>query len=251
MKVTFPQAKEIKNILPTIVSFLSEGTFKANKDGLFLSSLDPANVAVILLDIYPNMFTEYDVQNEEKFTINLEDLKKIMTRIALKNQMSWEIDREKNKFVLTVYGKAKKVFTLPLIESEGSFMDLSKSELPELSVKVEMDSKAFYDIIESAKVIADEIKIVADPEGPKVSFIAEGELKDMRIDLTPQDESVLSMEVPSKAMARYSIDYLYKLSKVATISDTLTLKLDSGKPIWIDYKSTDKFKFGFVLAPRE
>jgi len=130
MKVTFPQAKEIKNILPTIVSFLSEGTFKANKDGLFLSSLDPANVAVILLDIYPNMFTEYDVQNEEKFTINLEDLKKIMTRIALKNQMSWEIDREKNKFVLTVYGKAKKVFTLPLIESEGSFMDLPSLELP-------------------------------------------------------------------------------------------------------------------------
>jgi len=248
MKVTFPQAKEIKNILPTIVSFLSEGTFKANKDGLFLSSLDPANVAVILLDIYPNMFTEYDVQNEEKFTINLEDLKKIMTRVALKNQMSWEIDREKNKFVLTVYGKAKKVFTLPLIESEGSFMDLPSLELP---VKVEMDSKAFYDIIESAKVIADEIKIVADPEGPKVSFIAEGELKDMRIDLTPQDESVLSMEVPSKAMSKYSIDYLYKLSKVATISDTLTLKLDSGKPIWIDYKSTDKFKFGFVLAPRE
>ncbi|MFP3256291.1 MAG: hypothetical protein RXN31_00080 [Candidatus Nanopusillus acidilobi] len=248
MKVTFPQAKEIKNILPAIVSFLSEGTFKANKDGIFLSSLDPANVAVILLDMYPNMFTEYDVQDEEKFTINLEDLKKIMTKVALKNQISWEIDKEKNKFVLTVYGKAKKLFTLPLIESEGSFMDLPNLELP---VKVEMDSKAFYDIIDSAKVIADEVKVVADPDGPKVSFIAEGELKDMRIDLTPQDESVLSMEVPSKAMARYSIDYLYKLSKVARISDTLTFKLDSGKPIWIDYKSTDKFRFGFVLAPRE
>jgi len=248
MKVTFPQAKEIKNILPAIVSFLSEGTFKANKDGIFLSSLDPANVAVILLDMYPNMFTEYDVQDEEKFTINLEDLKKIMTKVALKNQISWEIDKEKNKFVLTVYGKAKKLFTLPLIESEGSFMDLPNLELP---VKVEMDSKAFYDIIDSAKVIADEIKVVADPDGPKVSFIAEGELKDMRIDLTPQDESVLSMEVPSKAMARYSIDYLYKLSKVARISDTLTFKFDSGKPIWIDYKSVDKFRFGFVLAPRE
>ena len=39
MKVTFPQAKELKNIMPAIVSFLSEGTFKANKDGIFLSSL--------------------------------------------------------------------------------------------------------------------------------------------------------------------------------------------------------------------
>ncbi|WP_256443585.1 beta clamp domain-containing protein [Candidatus Nanopusillus massiliensis] len=67
-----------------LVSFLSERTFKANKDGIFLSSLDPPNVAVILLDMYPNMFTEYDVQDEEKFTINLEDLKKIMTKVCIK-----------------------------------------------------------------------------------------------------------------------------------------------------------------------
>ncbi|MGC9133381.1 MAG: hypothetical protein ACP5GJ_03205 [Nanopusillaceae archaeon] len=248
MKVTFPQAKELKNIMPAIVSFLSEGTFKANKDGIFLSSLDPANVAVILLDMYPNMFTEYDVNEEEKFTINLEDLKKILTKVKLKDQVSWEIDKEKNKFVLEIKSKARKVFTLPLIESEGSFMELPNLELP---VKVEMDSKSFYDIIDSAKVVADEIKVIADPDGPKVSFVAEGELKDMRIDLTPQDESVLSMEVPSKALSRYSIDYLYKLSKVAKISDTLTFRFDTGKPIWIDYKSTDKFRFGFVLAPRE
>jgi proliferating cell nuclear antigen len=248
MKVTFPQAKELKNIMPAIVSFLSEGTFKANKDGIFLSSLDPANVAVILLDMYPNMFTEYDVSEEEKFTINLEDLKKILTKVKLKDQVSWEIDKEKNKFVLEIKSKARKVFTLPLIESEGSFMELPNLELP---VKVEMDSKSFYDIIDSAKVVADEIKVIADPDGPKVSFVAEGELKDMRIDLTPQDESVLSMEVPSKALSRYSIDYLYKLSKVAKISDTLTFRFDTGKPIWIDYKSTDKFRFGFVLAPRE
>ncbi|BFI73676.1 DNA polymerase sliding clamp [Nanoarchaeota archaeon] len=248
MKVTFPQAKELKNIMPAIVSFLSEGTFKANKDGIFLSSLDPANVAVILLDMYPNMFTEYDVNEEEKFTINLEDLRKILGKVKLKDQLTLEIDKEKNKLVIEVKSKAKKVFTLPLIESEGSFMELPNLELP---IKVEMDSKAFYDIIDSAKVIADELKVVADPDGPKVSFIAEGELKDMRIDLTPQDESVLSMEVPSKALARYSVEYLYKLSKVAKISDTLTFKFDSGKPIWIDYKSTDKFRFGFVLAPRE
>ncbi|BBL45463.1 DNA polymerase III sliding clamp [Nanobdella aerobiophila] len=248
MKVTFPQAKELKNILPTVVSFLSEGTFKANKDGIFLSSLDPANVAVILLDLYNNMFTEFEVDEEEKFTINLEDLKKILTRAKLKDQLTISTDKEKNKLLIEIKSKARKLFSLPLIESEGNFMELPSLDLP---IKVEMDSKAFYDIIESAKVIADEIKLIADPNGPKISFVAEGELKDMKIDLTPQDESVLSMEVPSKASARYSVDYLYKLSKVAIISDTLLFRLDSGKPIWIDYKSTDKFKFGFVLAPRE
>ncbi|MGC9079356.1 MAG: hypothetical protein ACP5G1_01310 [Nanopusillaceae archaeon] len=250
MKVVLPQAKELKSVIPAVVSFLSEGTFRAKSDGIFLSSLDPANVAIILLDLYPNMFTEYDIEEEEeKFTINLEDFKKILSKVKLKEQIELRLDKNKNKFIITVKGKTVRTFTLPLIETESEFQhDISNLDLP---IKIEMDSKAFYEIVEDAKVIADELKIKADPDENKIIFSAEGELKDMVVELTPQSESVLSMEIPKKGTAKYSIDYLYKLSKVAKISDTLTLKFDDEKPLWIDYRSTDKFKFGFVLAPRE
>lgn len=248
MKVTFPQAKELKNLVGATVAFLSEGTFKATKESISLASLDPSNVAVILLDMYPNMFLDYEIEDEEVFTVNLEDMKKIITKAKIKEQIEWEIDKEKNKFVLTIKGKSRKVFTLPLIESEGGPLEIPTLELP---IKVEMDAKALGEIMTSAKVVADEVKFVADPNGPKVSIVAEGELKDMRIELTPQDESILSMEVPSKAIARYSVDYLYKVTKVANVSDTVIIRFDNGKPIWLDYKSVDKFRFGFILAPRE
>ncbi len=248
MKVVLPQAKELKSIIPAVVAFISEGTFKATKESISLSSLDPANVAVILLDMYPNMFLEYNVEDEETFTINLEDFKKILTKVKLKDQISLEVDNNKKKFIIEVKGKSKKLFTLPLIESESNFLEVPNLELP---IKVEMDAKAFGEILASSKVIADEIKISADPNGPKIAITAEGELKSMKIELTPQDESILSMEVPSKATARYSVEYLYKLTNVAKVSDTLTFRFDNDKPIWITYKSMDKFKFGFILAPRE
>ncbi|MEM1782425.1 MAG: hypothetical protein QW483_00840, partial [Nanopusillaceae archaeon] len=136
----------------------------------------------------------------------------------------------------------------PLIETEGNILEIPSLDL---RIKLEMDAKAFSEIISSAKIIADEIKIVTNPDHNTISFIAEGELKDMKIDITPQDESVLSMEIPTKVVSRYSIDYLYKITKVATVSDTVLIKFDQDKPIWLDYKSLDKFKFGFVLAPRE
>jgi len=249
MEVVFPQAKELKNIIAATTAFLSEGTFKAKSDGIFLASLDPANVAVIVVDMYPNMFLDYRVDEEEEiFTINLEDVKKILTKAKVKEQVSWKIDKSKNKFVISIKGKSTRTFALPLIETEGSIIDVPSLDL---DIKLEMDAKAFAEIIASAKVVADELRITTDPDKKSINFIAEGELKDMKIELTPQDESVLSLEVPKKVNVRYSIDYLYKVTKVANVSDTVIIRFDQDKPIWLDYKSLDKFRFGFILAPRE
>lgn len=248
MKVVFPQAKELKNLISAAVAFLSEGTFKATKESISLASLEPSNVAIILIDMYQNMFLEYEVDNEEVFSINLEDLKKIISKAKMKEQIEWQLDKEKNRFVLNIKGKSKKSFALPLIEGEGNILEVPNLELP---IKLEIDAKALAEIISSAKVVADEVKFTADPNEQKIIISAEGELKEMKIELTPQDESVLSMEIPNKALARYSIDYLYKLTKVANVSDTVTIRFDTGKPIWLDYKSVDKFRFGFILAPRE
>ena len=248
MRAVFPQAKELKNLIAATVAFLSEGTFKATEEGIHLASLDPSNVAVIILDLYQNAFLDYEVEGEEIFTISLEDLKKILTKAKAKEQVIWELDKEKNRFILTIKGKATKKFILPLIESESEPMQTPNLDLP---IQIEMDAKAFKEIIDSAKVIADEVKFLADPEGPTFSIIAEGELKEMRIDLTPQDETVLTMEIPQKAMARYSVDYLYKLTKVATISDTVVIRFNTNMPVWFDYRLADRFKYSFILAPRE
>lgn len=248
MRAIFPQAKELKNLIAATVAFLSEGTFKAVEEGIFLASMDPARISVVMLDLYQNAFLDYEVEGEEIFTINLEDVKKVLSKAKTKDQVIWELDKEKNKFILTLKGKATRKFILPLMESEGEVMETPDLDLP---VLIEMDSKAFREIIDSAKVVSDEVKFLADPEGSKFSIIAEGELKEMQIDLTPQDETILTMEIPQKASAKYSLDYLHKLTKVATISDTVIIKFDTDKPVWFDYRLADRFKYSFLLAPRE
>lgn len=81
----FPQAKEVKNLIAATVAFLSEGTFKATEDGIHLASLDPSNVAIIILDLYQNAFLDYSVEGEEMFTIR--DIKKILTKAKAKEQI--------------------------------------------------------------------------------------------------------------------------------------------------------------------
>jgi len=252
MRVVFPQAKELKSLISATVAFLTEGTFKATEDGIHLASLDPSKVAVVVLDLYQNAFLDYETDGEEMFTINLDDLKKILSKAKTREQIEWELDKNNNRFIVSIKGKATKKFVLPLIETEGEVMDVSSlSSSLDLPIQIEMDAKAFKEIIDSAKVVSDEVKLMANPDGPTFSIIAEGELKEVRIDLTPQDETILFMEVPQKAMSTYSIDYLYKLTKVATVSDTVTIRFNSNNPVWFDYKLADRFKYSFILAPRE
>ena len=247
MKLVFPNAKELKNIVASTVAFLNEATFTAKENGLHLLAMDPSNVAIINIELNQNCFLEYEANND-KFTISLEDLKKILSKAKAKDTVTFEL--EDSKLVVTLKGKTTKKFKLPIIDTseESQLNELPKLDLP---ITAELDAKAFKEIIESAKVIADDVKLLANPEGQTLSIIAEGEMKEMRIDLTPQDEIVLSLEIPQKALAYYGVSYLHKLTKVSTISDTLVLKFDSNKPIYLEHRLADRLRYIFLLAPRE
>ena len=249
MKVTFPVAKELKNIIASTVAFLNEATFVAKEDGLHLLTVDPSRVAVIGLHFGLNSFLEYEANNE-RFTINLEDLKKILSKAKAKDTIVFELDNNNNKLIVSIKGRTTKKFILPLIETvEGEEL----KTFPELDLPVfaELDAKTFKEIIESAKVISDEIKFLAKPEESMLSIIATGDVKEMRVDLTLNDEPVLSLVVPRKAIAHYGVGHLDKLTKMSNVTDTVILRYDSNKPLHLEFRLADRLKYAVLLAPRE
>lgn len=247
MRVVFPTAKGLKNIVASTVAFLNEATFMAKEDGLHLLAVDPGRIAVINLEIGLNSFLEYEVNNE-RFTVALNDLKKILSKAKAKDTVVFELDN--NKLVVSLKSRTTKKFKLPLIETEewGELNSFPELDLP---VIVELDAKTFKEIIESAKVVSDEIKFLAKPEESTLSIIASGDIKEMIVDLTLNDEPVLNLEVPQKAVAHYGVGHLDRLTKISSIADTVVLRYDSNKPLHLKYNLVDRLKYEVLLAPRE
>jgi len=246
MKAVMPDAKVLKKVVPILAGLISEGTFRATPEGISLVAMDPANVCMIILDLYPNAFVDYECEEEEVFTISLDDLKKILTKVKMKESVIMQLDKEKNRFLITFKGKSARTFALPLIETEKTEQKVPELNLP---IKIEIDSKAMKEILDAAKTVADSVLFIADP-APKFIIKAEGELKEMKVEFTPGDEAVISMDIPEKARARYSLDYLHKLTKASDVSDTVTIRFGNDYPVWLDYKLLDKLKLSFILAPR-
>ncbi len=237
-------AKFFSNATNVISDFIAEATFKITKDGFKLVAMDPANISMVILNILPSAFTEYKVESEEEITVNVETLKMALKRAKTGDSISFSTDE--SALLISFSGKTSKKFKIPLLEKEGG-----EKNIPSLNfnAEIEIDANEFKDYIEDASVVGDaltfhatkdEIKLMAGEKSSKVEININKESKDVLVNLNVKEES----------KSIYSIEYLKKIAKASTISDTATIKFSQDYPLRIDFKALDKLSMSFILAPR-
>nr|Q74MV1.2 RecName: Full=DNA polymerase sliding clamp; AltName: Full=Proliferating cell nuclear antigen homolog; Short=PCNA [Nanoarchaeum equitans Kin4-M] len=247
MRVTFPDAKALKKIVPIVADLISEGQFVATEEGIKLVAMDPASIAMVIWEMKPEAFIDYTIEGDKEIiTVSMDDLKTIVKKLKQREMVVWETDREKNKLKILARGTIKKTFSIPLLEGEET-----ETPIPSLEYNnvVELDSKAIKEIIDDASAIADSLKFKAEPPS-KLIIKAEGEMKEMTVELTEGEDAVVSIDIQEEAYASYSIDYLKKFAKAADVSDIAILKLKTDYPLWLEYRYLDKMTLIFILAPR-
>ena len=237
------ESRILSSSISVISDFITEATFSITKEGLKLIAMDPANISMVILDILPSAFTDYNVSGDDDITINLENLKQALRRVKPTDSIS--LSSEKNKLLITILGKSKKKFYIPLLEKEGR-----EKSIPELSfkAKIEMDAKEFRDYIEDAEIVGDALTIDANPDAINLNAGEAG--SKVSITVAKGSDVLVKMNVTEASKAIYSIEYLKKMSKAATIADTVNFQFSADYPMRLDFKSLNKLQMSFILAPR-
>ncbi len=96
MKLTLAEPRYLKDSISIISELVNEGTFKITPDAVELVAMDPANVAMVDFKLLSSSFTEYDVKEEIKLSINLGNLKQILRRAKPNDMLSMELDDDKS-----------------------------------------------------------------------------------------------------------------------------------------------------------
>ncbi len=242
MKVTLQDVDIFKNVVDTISSFINEGTFEFEKEGVKLMAMDPASIAMIVLKMLPSMFLEYDV-NGEKVTLPMNEFSKVIKRAKATERLTFEV--KDNRFVITIEGNYKRKFYLPIIESE---MNINKAPNFTFNAKIKMDSEVLENGIKDAKMITDNLIIEAKKDELKIT--AEGTNSSTELILDKDSPSLISIEVKEECKAKYSLDYLERILKATKVSKEILLQFSSNYPLQIDFTNVDKLNLTFILAPR-
>jgi len=235
--------KILNNTIGIVSDFISDATFHVTNEGLKLIAMDPANISMVILTILPSSFTEYSVNEPSKITINLEGLKQALKRVRTGESLT--LTHSNNRLNATISGTSTRRFSIPLIDG-----DETERKVPELTfnISLEMDSREFKDFIEDASIVGDAVNMRA-AEG--VFNLTSGDTgRKVDIDLRGDSEIIKELNIKESSTSIYSIDYLKKMTKSASFSETAKLGFSSDYPLRLDFKALNQCQLSFILAPR-
>lgn len=237
MLLKLENPKLLSDLVSIISELVTEVRLKITKEGLAVTAIDPANVAMIHFKVPADLFSQFEIDKDEILGINLENLRLVLKRCNLGSTLT--LSKEDNLFKLSIHDKIKRDFTLALIEIESEEKELPKWEFKSV---IKMDSQALVEVIEDCQVVSDACTFTASPN----SFVVEANgLNSARAEFSSDEVEIYS----DNSLARFSLEYLSKFAKGSKVSSRATISFSDNHPMRIDFP-TGNVMLSFVLAPR-
>jgi|SRR3989344_1205469 len=237
MLLKLESPKILSDIVSIISELVTEVRLKVTKEGMSLTAIDPANIAMVYFKVPADLFSQFELEKEEVLGINLESLKSVLRRCGLGSSLT--LKREDNLLKLEIQDKIKRAFTLAMIDIESDEKEMPKWEFKSV---IKMDAQAFSEVIEDCLIVSDACTFVTSP----TNFVVEAHgLNSARAEFSTDEVEIYS----DNSTARFSLEYLNKFIKGSKISSRVTISFSDNHPMRIDFP-TGNVMLSFVLAPR-
>jgi len=237
MHLKLENPRLFSDIISIISELVTEVRIKVTKEGLSLTAVDPANVAMVHFRMPSDLFSEYQLEKDEILGINLDNLKAVLRRC--KPGSSLILEKGDNALKFSIHDKIKRDFSLALLD-----IDVEEKEMPkwEFNSVIKLNSDSLVEVLEDCSVVSDACTFVAEPN----KFVVEAfGLHSARAEFSSDEAEIHS----ANSMARFSLEYMNKFAKGAKISNRAHLSFSDNHPLRLDFP-TGNVMLSFVLAPR-
>jgi proliferating cell nuclear antigen len=233
-----------KKIIEAVANMIDEGTFEASPEGLKLRSMDSSQISMVDLFIPKEAFSKFEVPNARRFSINLQDLLKIIGRA--KGMIAVDLADDSSKISIELKSDSKKQFKLPLLDLQQAAIPKEPAIPFEANIKIKSDS--LKELIKDAGLLA--AYIILDAHDDIFSIEAQGDSGELKTETKKGSPAISEFELKAqKARAMFPSEYLDKITKAATGEEAIMVSLKNDAPVKIEY-SIQKAKLKYFLAPR-
>ena len=230
----------LTKIIEIIFELVTEVRIKVNEQGMSITAMDPANVAMVIFKISKDAFSQFET-DDEVLGINLENLKQILKRCGVKSSLT--LEKEENMLKFQIQDRIKRNFTLNLIDVDSEDIDFDeKTSKMEFSSLVELDSSDLIASIEDCGIVADSCSFIIE----NGKFIIEA--KSLNSARSEFSETEAKMQAEN-CKAKFSLEYLQKFMKGAKLCEKTILHFAEDHPLKVDFKDSN-MELNFILAPR-
>lgn len=231
----------IKTVTRAVVALVSEARLHFLDNGLHTRAVDPANVAMVIVDVPKDSCEMYTVDEEKTVGVDFDRIHDISKSIKKKDLV--ELTLEDESFLKIKFGSVE--YTVNLIDPSAIRKEPRIPEL-DLPAKVVLDAGEFKKAIQAADKISDHVIFRSDNSGFYIE--AKGDVD--RITFHMSEAELIEFN-KAEAKSMFSVDYLKEFCKIAGSGDLLTIHLGINYPVRLQFElAGGKVRVEYILAPR-
>lgn len=235
----------IQDSMKTISDLISEGLFQLQEDGVKLVAADPAMVALVDFKIEEDVFESYELDEETKVGLNLENFYSILRRANSDDTITFELDEDESKFHITMENSSTRNFSLPILNLSED--DIPSTDQLDFTVTANLEASVLESAIKDAMVVGDSVTVSSD--GDSINIEAEGDQSNVDFSISGDSEGVHEID-GTDASSMFSLDYLKSMVGAKSLSDNVEIRLGQDFPMRLNFDVPEKARLSFVLAPR-
>jgi proliferating cell nuclear antigen len=230
----------LKSVTRAMVALVSEARFHFEDDRLHSRAVDPANVAMVIVNVPKESFEVFKTDTQ---TIGVDVNRIFEISKSIKSDELVELKLENETSLNIKFGSVE--YSVALIDPSAIRKEPKIPNL-ELPAKIVMDAGEFKKAIVASDKISDRVVFRSNDKGFYIE--AEGDVD--RITSFMSESDLIEFN-KAEAKSMFSIEYLKEFIKTASPGDTLTIHLGNNYPVRLVFEvAGGKVGVEYILAPR-
>jgi len=225
-------AGTLGDVLDAADTIVQECKLHLGEDGVEITAVDPANVAMVDIDFRAGAFESYEATGGV-IGVNLERLQDVVGMADSGDLIHLDLDEETRKLHVEVGGLE---MTMALIDPDSIRQEPDLPDL-DLPATVAVEGAEIDRMVRAADLVSDHIAIGADAAAEVFYAEAEGDTDDVQLEMSGDDFIMDSIDGDAHSM--FSLDYLKDFERA--IPGDVEVAIDVGEefPIKMRYSLAD------------
>lgn len=235
------KAEVLKEVIDATSPLVDEARWAIDGEGISISAVDPAHVAMVALRLKKGAFDEYEA-DEGEIGVDLARLKEVLKLANVGDDLGIAHDEDSHQLVLTIGNLTRR---MSLVDTAG--MSEPKEPNLELPAKVVVATEELGRAVRASVAVSDHVALIAHEDG--FQLVAEGEMDQVDLDL--EKSSLKELNVDERAKSLFSLDYLDNMLQAAKASEFVTLRMGTDYPVKVTFQiAQGNGDVQYLLAPR-
>jgi len=240
------QTNAIKILFEALKNILSDVNFKADSNGLKLTTIDGTEKAIINLFLQAEKFEEYICKREYNIGLNLISNYKILKGIKNTDTISF-----------TIYKEEQEYFYISTTHSDKKFTNTSKIKLLDMNEKIynipdiifdsfiTMPSSDFQGYISDLSAISNKINIKTSSN--ELTLSVKGDFAEQTMKINEANSSIT--ENSEVQEGNFEIKFIQLFTKSTNLCSTVEIYIKTNYPLTLVYNVANLGHIKYCLAP--